>query len=84
MTAANFLITLRNMHERGVTMGEPAPGSFDVKVADRQLDALDAAATRLAQVCKPVGASRSPCFYVSPRLIFWVVDSASSRGDAQV
>ncbi|KAF8609310.1 hypothetical protein BDV93DRAFT_518151 [Ceratobasidium sp. AG-I] len=54
MTAANFLITLRNTHERGVATGEFAPGSFDVKVADRQLDVLDAAATRLAQVCKPV------------------------------
>lgn len=54
MTAANFLITLKHTHERGMAMGEFAPGSFDVKFADRQLDVLDAAATTLAQVCKPV------------------------------
>lgn len=57
MTAANFLITLRNTQERGIATRELAPGSFDVKVADRQLDVLDAAATKLAEVCKPVGAS---------------------------
>lgn len=50
MTAANFLITLKHAHERG----EIAPGSFDVKFADRQLDVLDMAATTLAQLCKPV------------------------------
>lgn len=58
MTAANFLITLKHAHERG----EIAPGSFDVKFADRQLDVLDMAATTLAQLCKPVGTSWSCCY----------------------
>jgi hypothetical protein len=52
MTAANFLINMRNSQERGP---EQASAPFNLARAEQQLDILDSAASMLAKTCRPVG-----------------------------
>ncbi|KAB5591433.1 Fungal Zn, 2-cys(6) binuclear cluster domain containing protein [Ceratobasidium theobromae] len=51
MTAANFLINMRNTYEQ---KSQEGPAGFDVGYAERQLDVLDHAASQLATICRPV------------------------------
>lgn len=51
MTAANFLINMRNQYELG---SDKSPANFDLQYAERQLDILEQAAELLAKTCKPV------------------------------
>lgn len=51
MTAANFLINMRNQYE----VTDKGSTNYDLQYAERQLDILDQAALQLAKTCKPVG-----------------------------
>ncbi|KAJ1311348.1 hypothetical protein OPQ81_009841 [Rhizoctonia solani] len=50
MTAANFLINMRNTYEQRLE----GPDNFNVIYVERLLDVLDHAATQLATTCRPV------------------------------
>ncbi|CAE6504861.1 unnamed protein product [Rhizoctonia solani] len=50
MTAANFLINMRNTYEQKLE----GPDNFDTHYVERLLDVLDHAATQLAKTCRPV------------------------------
>ncbi|EUC66725.1 fungal Zn, 2-cys(6) binuclear cluster domain protein [Rhizoctonia solani AG-3 Rhs1AP] len=50
MTAANFLINMRNTYEQKLE----GPDNFNVSYVERLLDVLDHAAMQLAKTCRPV------------------------------